>query len=128
MIVTTTVTANAPGCGPPSGKVDYRDSTTATVLWSTALSSGMAALTVADFPVGTNTIALSYSGDSNFLTRNATVTAASRNVTAHACHRLRQWLVKKFPRQGPKWSRYSDRHLHAALGLLRLQRRLYPGS
>jgi group II intron reverse transcriptase/maturase len=57
-----------------------------------------------------------------------TVTAAYRRVTAHACHRLRQWLGKKFPRQGPKWSRYSDRHLHEGLGLLRLQRRPYPGS
>ena len=52
-----------------------------------------------------------------------TVTAAYRKVTAHACHRLRHWLVRKFPRQGPKWTRYSDRYLHAELGLLRLQRR-----
>jgi hypothetical protein len=51
------------------------------------------------------------------------VTAAYRTVTAHACHRLRQWLVRKYPRQGSQWERYSDRHLHADLGLLRLQRR-----
>ena len=51
-----------------------------------------------------------------------TVTAAYRKVTAHACHRLRQWLVRKFPRQGPKWTRYSDRYLHEELGLLRLRR------
>jgi RNA-directed DNA polymerase len=57
-----------------------------------------------------------------------TVTAAYRKVTAHACHRLRQWLVKKYPGQGPKWSRYSDRHLHEELGLLRLRRQLHPLS
>jgi RNA-directed DNA polymerase len=60
--------------------------------------------------------------------RLGTVTAAYRKVTAHACHRLRQWLGKKFPRQGSKWTRYSDRHLHEGLGLLRLQRRLYQRS
>jgi hypothetical protein len=52
-----------------------------------------------------------------------TVAAASRKVTAHACQRLRQWLVRKFPQQGPTWTRYADRYLHAELGLLRLQRR-----
>ncbi len=57
-----------------------------------------------------------------------TVTAAYRKVTAHACHRLRQWLMKKFKVRGSKWSRYSDRHLHAGLGLLRLQRRPYQRS
>jgi group II intron reverse transcriptase/maturase len=51
-----------------------------------------------------------------------TVTAAYRKVTAHACQRLRQWLARKFPRQGPKWSRHADRHLHEELGLLRLRR------
>jgi RNA-directed DNA polymerase len=60
--------------------------------------------------------------------RLGTVTAVYRQVTAHACHRLRQWLVRKFPRQGPTWSRYSDRHLHEGLGLLRLRRRPYPCS
>jgi group II intron reverse transcriptase/maturase len=56
------------------------------------------------------------------------VTAAYRTVTAHACHRLRQWLVRKYPRRGSKWARYSDHHLHEDLGLLRLQRRPYPSS
>jgi RNA-directed DNA polymerase len=54
--------------------------------------------------------------------RLGTVTAAYRKVTAHACHRLRQWLVRKFKVRGPKWSRYSDQYLHATLGLLRLRR------
>jgi RNA-directed DNA polymerase len=52
-----------------------------------------------------------------------TVTAAYRRVTAHACHRLRQWLVRKYKVQGSRWPRFSDRYLHTTLGLLRLQRR-----
>ncbi len=60
--------------------------------------------------------------------RLGTVTAAYRKVTDHACHRLRQWLVRKFPRQGSKWSRSSNYHLHAGLGLLRLRRQPYPLS
>ena len=50
------------------------------------------------------------------------VAAAYRKVTAHACHRLRQWLARKLDVQGSLWSRYADRHLHERLGLLRLQR------
>jgi group II intron reverse transcriptase/maturase len=60
--------------------------------------------------------------------RLGTVTAAYRKVTAHACGRLRQWLVKKFKVRGTKWTRYSDRYLHETLGLLRLQRQLHPLS
>jgi group II intron reverse transcriptase/maturase len=52
-----------------------------------------------------------------------TVTKAYRRVTAHACYRLRQWLVRKHNVRGSKWTRYSDRYLHNTLGLLRLQRR-----
>ena len=52
-----------------------------------------------------------------------TVTAAYRRVTAHACHRLRQWLVRKYRVRGSRWSRFSDHYLHSVLGLLRLQRR-----
>ena len=51
-----------------------------------------------------------------------TVTAAYRKVTAHACHRLRQWLVRKHKVRGSRWSRFSDRYLHETLGLIRLQR------
>jgi RNA-directed DNA polymerase len=54
--------------------------------------------------------------------RLGTVTPAYRKVTAHACHRLRQWLVRKFKVQGSRWSRFSDPYLHETLGLLRLQR------
>jgi RNA-directed DNA polymerase len=52
-----------------------------------------------------------------------TVTAAYGRVTAQACHRLRQWLVRKYKVRGSRWSRFSDRYLHDELGLLRLQRR-----
>ena len=50
------------------------------------------------------------------------VAAAYRKVTAHTCHRLRQWLARKYDVQGSLWSRYADRYLHETLGLLRLQR------
>lgn len=52
-----------------------------------------------------------------------TISAVYRKVTAHACARLRQWLVRKFDARGSMWTRYADRHLHEQLGLLRLQRR-----
>jgi RNA-directed DNA polymerase len=51
-----------------------------------------------------------------------TISAAYRKVNAHACNRLRHWLVRKLGVPGLAWSRYADRHLHATLGLLRLQR------
>jgi RNA-directed DNA polymerase len=54
--------------------------------------------------------------------RLGTVTAAYRAVTAHACHRLRQWLVRKHKVRGSRWSRFSDRYLHGTLGLVQLQR------
>jgi group II intron reverse transcriptase/maturase len=62
------------------------------------------------------------SGWANYF-RLGAVTAAYRRVTAHACHRLRQWLVRKYRVRGSRWSRYPDRYLHEALGLLRLRRR-----
>jgi RNA-directed DNA polymerase len=52
-----------------------------------------------------------------------TITKAYRQVTAHLCHRVRQWLVRKRQEQGSKCSRYSDTYLHETLGLLRLRRR-----
>jgi group II intron reverse transcriptase/maturase len=52
-----------------------------------------------------------------------TVAKAYRKVTAHACPRLRQWLVRKYKVRRSQWARFSDRYLHDTLGLLRLQRR-----
>jgi RNA-directed DNA polymerase len=48
------------------------------------------------------------------------VSKAYRAVTAHACRRLRQWLVETQKVQGSIWSRFHDRHLHADLGLINL--------
>jgi group II intron reverse transcriptase/maturase len=59
-------------------------------------------------------------GWSNYF-RLGTVTAAYRRVTAQACHRLRQWLVRKHKVRGSRWTRFSDRYLHETLGLVRLQ-------
>jgi hypothetical protein len=52
-----------------------------------------------------------------------TVTAAYHKVTAHACYRLRRWLVRKYRLRGSQRTRLADRYLHEELGLLRLQRR-----
>jgi RNA-directed DNA polymerase len=60
--------------------------------------------------------------------RLGTITAAYRRVTAHACHRLRQWLVRKFKLRRSEWSRYPDPYLHKTLGLLRLRRPPHPLS
>jgi RNA-directed DNA polymerase len=57
-----------------------------------------------------------------------TVTAAYGKVNAHACHRLRRWLARKFNLRGPQWARHADRYLHETLGLLRLQRLSAPPS
>jgi RNA-directed DNA polymerase len=54
--------------------------------------------------------------------RLGTIAAAYSRVNAHARYRLRQWLVRKYPGQGPKWTRYSDAYLDGTLGLLRLRR------
>ena len=50
-----------------------------------------------------------------------TVSRAYRAVTAHACYRLRQWLVGTQKVQGSIWSRFNDRYLHNELGLIDLQ-------
>jgi RNA-directed DNA polymerase len=48
------------------------------------------------------------------------VSKAYRAVTAHACRRLRQWLLGTRKVQGSIWSRYHDRYLHEELGLIDL--------
>ena len=76
LTVTAIVTANAPGSGTPTGMVDFYDTTTGVDLSipPIALTNGTATLTVADLPVGNNTIMLSYSGDDNFLASSTTTT------------------------------------------------------
>ena len=73
---TARVTAGAPGSGTPTGSVDFWDTTTNTDLTpgGVPLTSGVAAFVTSALPVGTNTITVTYSGDSNFLTAAATVT------------------------------------------------------
>jgi RNA-directed DNA polymerase len=53
--------------------------------------------------------------------RLGTITAAYRRVTAHTCHRFRQWLVRVHKVQGSARSRFSDRYLHDTLGLIDLK-------
>ncbi len=69
--LSATVTANAPGSGTPTGSVDFFDTTTGDDLGSVALSGGKASLSTASLPVGANTIKVTYSGDSNFLSSSA---------------------------------------------------------
>jgi group II intron reverse transcriptase/maturase len=54
--------------------------------------------------------------------RLGTVAAAYSKVNAHACYRLRRWLVRKYPGQGPSGSRFLAPYLYGTLGLLRLRR------
>ncbi len=65
--LTATVTANLPGSGTPSGKVDFFDTTTAMDLGSPALSGGSAALKTTSLTPGSHAITVTYSGDRNFL-------------------------------------------------------------
>ncbi|MGO9923386.1 MAG: Ig-like domain repeat protein [Isosphaeraceae bacterium] len=70
---TASVTANAPGAGTPTGPVDFFDTTTNTDLTpgGVSLSSGTATFSTTSLAVGTHTIKATYSGDTNFLTSNA---------------------------------------------------------
>lgn len=55
------------------------------------------------------------------------VSAAYRQVQAHTCWRLRQWLGRKQRVQGSGRSRYSDVYLRAELGLVWLSTLRFPG-
>jgi hypothetical protein len=70
---TSTVAANAPGSGTPTGTVDFFDITTNTDLTPSgvSLSSGTAAFSTTSLAIGNHTIKATYSGDINFLTSNA---------------------------------------------------------
>src|SRR5205807_819781 len=45
-----------------------------------------------------------------------TVTAAYNQVTAHACYRLRRWLVRKYRLRGSQTTRFANRYLQEELG------------
>jgi RNA-directed DNA polymerase len=51
------------------------------------------------------------------------VAPALKQVMAHTCQRLRQWLGRKHRVQGPERARYSDRYLREELGLVWLPAR-----
>ena len=70
--LTATVTVQAPASGPPTGSVDFVDTTTGNDLTpgGVALTAGSASFSIAILPVGTRSITETYSGDGNFLTSN----------------------------------------------------------
>jgi MYXO-CTERM domain-containing protein len=63
---TTTVSANAPGSGTPTGNVNFLDG--ATVIGTGALSSGTASITTSALTAGTHNITAAYQGSSGFNT------------------------------------------------------------
>ena len=62
--LTATVTAVPPASGTPTGTVTFNCNSTA--LGSATLSNGTAKISVANLPVGTDSITAVYSGDTNF--------------------------------------------------------------
>jgi len=74
---TVVFTASAPGSGTPTGTVDFYGTTTSTDLTpgGVALSTGTATFATTSLAVGSHTIKVSYSGDSNFLTSNASTSS-----------------------------------------------------
>ena len=79
--MSATVTANAPGSGIPTGSVDFFDTTTGDDLGTVTLSGGAASLTTSSLPSGSNTIKVSYSGDSDFLASSTSTVAITINVS-----------------------------------------------
>ena len=67
--LTVILSADAPGSGTPTGTVDFVDTATNTDLTpgGIALTSGVAAITVSNLPIGADTISVTYSGDADFL-------------------------------------------------------------
>ena len=65
--ITATVTAAAPGSGTPTGTVDFFDSSTAVLLGRVSLAGGVASVSTTILSPGSHSIAISYSGDANFL-------------------------------------------------------------
>jgi hypothetical protein len=82
--LTATVGANAPGGGTPTGSVVFWDVTTGKDLGSVSLSGGSATLIVS-LPVGSNTIRVTYGGDTNFLPSTSRV-APSTGDPDDCCH------------------------------------------
>jgi Ca2+-binding RTX toxin-like protein len=73
---TATVTTNAPSQATVIGTVDFFDTTTNLDLGTIALSGGNASLTTTMLPTGTQTIKMTYNGNSNFITSNTSVSVS----------------------------------------------------
>lgn len=73
---TSTVSANAPGAGTPTGTVTFSDGSTplSTVNLAVIGGSDQASLTTPALAVGTHAITATYSGDGNFVTSNNSLT------------------------------------------------------
>ncbi len=71
--LSATVAAKSPGSGSPTGTVDFFDSTTNDDLGKGTLSGGVAELSIASLPPGSQSITATYSGDSNFLSSSTTL-------------------------------------------------------
>jgi uncharacterized repeat protein (TIGR01451 family) len=74
--LTVTVAASSANGSTPTGTVDFFDTSTGVDLTipPLTLTNGTATLTSANLPAGTNTITLTYSGDSNFAKTSTTAT------------------------------------------------------
>jgi len=79
---TATVKAVAPGSGTPTGTVTFTDGTT--TLGTGALSGGTATFSISTLAVGSHSITVGYSGDTNFLTSTSPVRTQTVNQAATA--------------------------------------------
>jgi hypothetical protein len=70
---TATVTAKSPSTATPTGSVDFFDTTTNVDLGKVALANGKATLSTSALPLGTQTITLSFQGNTSFLSGSTTV-------------------------------------------------------
>jgi ELWxxDGT repeat protein len=68
------VAAVAPGAGMPTGTVDFKDGSTDLTPGGVTLASGRATFSTASLAVGSHTLTVSYSGDSNFKVSSASST------------------------------------------------------
>src|SRR5262249_22076760 len=71
MNFTATVTDNSPGAWTPTGTVTFLDGGTS--IGSGTLSGGSATFSTAGLTVGTHTVSVSYSGDTNFTASSGTL-------------------------------------------------------
>src|SRR5262249_22968251 len=70
--LSTTVTANPPGAGTPTGTVTFFDGVTQ--IGTATLNAGAASITISTFSVGSHSITATYGGDGSF---NGSTTATA---------------------------------------------------